>query len=469
MKILFFVDHDIICRHFLMSGATRALEQSADVVYVFPEEGSKRFRIDPSALDLGGRHVRVTVAAERLQAWRWLLCADQLKWRPGRHEEALRRFRWRLLGWRAALLLTLASVPPGPYILQRLVARKLAAHPVTELARLIESERPDAVVHPSVLDGSFINDLSELCRKSGIPFIVAMNSWDNPSTKRSVVAMPTWLLVWGNQTKDHAVRFVGMPPDRIVPFGAAQFDVFREPPRRTRADLAKALGIPADRHLFLFAGSNAQTDEFGTLMMLDQAIDSGRLPRAVIVYRPHPWGGGGRGGSRLATARFKHVIVDPHMRGYITALATGDPGITLPDYRDTHELLALVDAVISPMSTILVEAALHEKPVIVHVPTSDDPLSPLGSALPLLHFEEFLALPDVRLTRTDSELSSAIHDLLDPAECKLRGQRLRQACAHFVAPFDKPWRERIVTFLKSVAVAAPQPSAASAAVTEEAR
>ena len=451
MKILLFIDHDIICRHFIISGAMRLLEEKAEVIYVFPEMGSKRFHLDPAKLKLRCRYYRVGVPDERIQAWRWLLFADQLTWRPGRFERALRRFRRTSLGWRAAWMLTLGSYPPCSFILRYLVARKLASHPVDQLADIIESEKPDVVLHPSVLDGTFINDVNYICQISGIPCIVAMNSWDNPSTKRSVVALPDWLLVWGEQTKEHALRFVGMPPERVVPFGVAQFEVFGDAPRQSRSEFVQHLGIAPDKMVFLFAGSNARTDELDVLLALDEAIESGRLPRAAVVYRPHPWGGGGHQGHRISDAIFKHVVIDPSMQSYIRALAAGDPGITLPDYRDTHDILSLVDVVISPMSTILIEAALHSKPVIVHIPESKNPLAPLGSALPMLHFEEFLALPDVRLTRNKIALEAEIQVLLSHSEARRRGRGLYADCSRFITQFERPWSERIVEFISFVA------------------
>jgi hypothetical protein len=441
VKVLVFIDHDIICRHFILSGALRLVEENAEVVYVFPENGSKRFNLDPATLKLRGRYCRVGVPDKRIQAWRWLLFADQLRWRPGRFERALRRFRRAHLGWRAALLLTLGSYPPFSFFLRHMVARQLAAHPVNQLVDLLESETPDVVLHPSVLDGTFINDVNNICQIFSIPCIVAMNSWDNPSTKRSVVALPSWLLVWGEQTKEHALRFVGIPHERVVPFGVAQFEVFDNAPRKSRSEFAQHLGIAPDKLIFLFAGSNARTDELDVLLALDEAIEVGHLPGIAVVYRPHPWGGGGQ----------QHVVIDPTMQSYIKALAAGDPGITLPDYRDTHDILSLVDAVISPMSTILIEAALHSKPVIIHAPESEDPLAPLGSAIPMLHFEQFLALPDVRLTRNKVALELEIKSLLSHSEAQRRGQGLYAECSKFITKFERPWSERIVEFIKFVA------------------
>lgn len=450
MKVLVFIDHDIICRHFIMSGALSELSKQFDVKYVFPDDGGRRVKLTPSKLGLGDNCRILRIDAERQQYWRWQLFADQLKFRTGRHERKVRRIRRKLLGWKASTLLTIAGLPGVEGLWHQYLRMLRNARPNVELLEFLQSERPNIIIHPSVLEGIFINDLLETATALDVPCIVAMNSWDNPSTKRAVVELPSWLLVWGEQTKEHAIRFVGMPPGRVVPFGVAQFDVFAQPPRRTREELVRSLGIEPGRRLFLFAGSNARTDEVAILQALDDAIESGRLPNAAMIYRPHPWGGGGRGGNRIASMRFRHVVIDPNMQAYIDALAAADPGITLPDYRDTHDLLSAIDVVVSPMSTILVEAALHGKAVIVHAPASDDPLAPLGSSLPMLHFEEFLALSDVRLTRSEAALTSEMQALLEPGEAEARGRRLREDCTRFVAPFDAPWRDRIVTFLQGV-------------------
>ena len=50
MKVLVFVEHDIIVRHFLHSRVFEALARKHEVVFVFPEKGHKRVTGDPSAL-----------------------------------------------------------------------------------------------------------------------------------------------------------------------------------------------------------------------------------------------------------------------------------------------------------------------------------------------------------------------------------------------------------------------------------
>ena len=49
------------------------------------------------------------------------------------------------------------------------------------------------MLHPSVLEGLFITDLTTATGKRGIPFLVLMNSYDNPSLKSLVVDPPDQL------------------------------------------------------------------------------------------------------------------------------------------------------------------------------------------------------------------------------------------------------------------------------------
>ena len=448
VKVLVFIDHDIICRHFILNGALAELVRRADVLFVFPGDDGKRVKLNLEQLPLGAPFVRLPIDPQRQQTWRWLLYADQLRPRGGEHEAAIRRMRWATLGWKAASLLTLGGMPVGSTVLHGIAARRFARRPNRELAWLLARERPDVIFHPTVLDGVFVNDLIAESKSAAIPLVFAMNSWDNPSTKRSVVGSPDKLLVWGEQTRRHAVRFIGTKEDDVVSFGAAQFDVFSEPPRVDRSRFCAAQGIEESRKIVLFAGSNAKTDELAALELLDEAIANGRAGPITILYRPHPWGGGGKGGERLAAKQWRHVVVDRAMRGYLEGLSAGGPTMTLPDYRDTHDLLCHVDAVVSPLSTILLEAVLHGKPIAAYVP--DLNVGNISAMIPLLHFDEFFALEDVVVARGGDALLRALPKLTSK-EGEERGARLRTIAAQFVEPFSRPWCERIVDFLAAVA------------------
>jgi hypothetical protein len=450
VKALVFIDHDIICRHFVLSGVMRALTQAAEVVFVFPDGKTKRVSLDPDSLPLGAPVVRLPVDARRVQLWRWELYTQQLKPWKGRAEREIRRTRRRFLGWKASLLLTVAGLPGIEPLFLAWLRRRIEARPNGALGGLLDRERPDAVIHPSVLEGVFINDLVEACRARSIPLVVAMNSWDNPSTKRAVVGHPDRLLVWGPQTAAHARRFMAMPIERIVEFGAAQFDVFGEEPRQSRAQFAAEHECSSDAAIILFAGSSAQTDEFGALALLDAAIESGRIPNATVIYRPHPWGNGGRDGHRFAGASWKHVRVHAPTRDYVARLGRERVGMTLPDYRDTHDLLSVVDIVVSPLSTILLEAMLHGKPAIVFTAQDAGSSQLIANRLPMTHFEDFLAVREVRRADTSEQLMVVLEELVQPGAAQRAGEDSRRAAHHFVKPFDRPWGDRLVDLLRTL-------------------
>lgn len=454
MKALVFLDHDIICRNFVMSGALRGLPDAFNLRFIFPDDGGKRVKLDPASLNLGAPFERLKVSNTRQQTWRWVLFAQQLRFGGGEHEAAIRKLRRRTLGWKASLLLSLANLPVGSWIFRRLVDKRLTETPNLDLQGLLDREQPDIVFHPSVLESVFMNDLVVECTRRKIPLVVAMNSWDNPSTKRSVVGKPDLLLVWGPQTAEHARRFMGQPDTQVEQFGAAQFDVFLEPPRVSRADYCKALGLSPASRLILFAGSNAQTDELASLTAIDEALAEGRLRDISVIYRPHPWGGGGRGGERLAAARWKRIVIDPTMQSYIDSLGSAPGRITLPDARDTHDLVSTVDVVISPLSTILLEAMIHGKLPVAFVPEDDAGSEVMSTNVPMLHFREFLTLPDVKVARSVDELVRLLGTPSVMSSAPETGEALKKAAAWFVKRFDRPWRDRIVERLVAVAVSA---------------
>lgn len=449
-RILVFVDHNVVARHFLASHVFDELCAKADVTFVFPEAGGKRLTIEPLSLSLPGKVHRLPIDGRRQQLWRWLFFSEQLRLTGGGASRALRTLRRETLGWKASALLTLAGLPLVRGVFRTWVEGKLAERPATALSHFIAQQRPDALVHPCVLEGHFINDLIEIGRQQHIPVVAIMNSWDNPSTKRAVVGHPDWLLVWGGQTRQHALDYMHMPDERVVIFGAAQFDVFRSKPRIDRLEFCRKHAIDPGRPIVLYAGSSKQADEFAQLNHLDAAMESGRIERASIVYRPHPWGGGGMGGERFLSATWSNVRIESTMRGYLEGVAAGGTGESLPDYADTHDVLSAVDAVISPLSTILIEAVLHGKAAMCQLPEDEPGARHYQLARQLPCFRELMHSPAILLAPGLGGLIDGFPKLLvDARDPEARVARLEEISS-FVETYERPWGTRFSEFLEDV-------------------
>ena len=106
--------------------------------------------------------------------------------------------------------------------------RKLKFTESDELKNLFITEKPDLIIHPTTLSGYFVNDGISICNKLNIPHIFIMNSWDNPSTKKSIASKPNKLLVWGKQTYNHAITYIEMNSMDVIKFGVPQFEIYKK-------------------------------------------------------------------------------------------------------------------------------------------------------------------------------------------------------------------------------------------------
>lgn len=450
MKILVFIEHDITYRHFVMSGAFDEIERAHDVLFVFPEAGgsNKRFNIADSDIPERCRYRRIPISAERLSHWKLLFQISQFRLRPGRSWRALRKFLRYLLGWRASLISTMLALPLVYPMYKSWKMKKISSVPDI-IGEFLRKEHPDIIIHPTVLDGYFINDLVMFAQRKATPLIAIMNSWDNPTTKRAVLGTPDWMLVWGEQTRQFAIDYMRMPAERTIAFGAAQFDVYRNPPRVDRATFCAAHGIDARKTILLYAGASKLADEFAHLTALEAAIDEGVLGDCAVIYRPHPWGGGGKNGGRVLEHPWRHVVVERSMRPYLEALRLGGRHQFLADYRDTHDVLSSVDLVISPLSTILIEAGMHAKPIVCFLPDEEESKT-LAVQSRLLHFEALFQSPIAVMARGDAALLPATQAAIERVGSSDYAEIARRETAFFVEPFEESFAARLRAFIEQI-------------------
>jgi hypothetical protein len=451
LKVLVFVEHDIIYRHFVRSRVFDHLGQRHEVVFVVPEgpAGAKRMSVALAPEEVVGRITKLHVDPARLFQWRRLFQVSQFVWRPGLAWKRLRALTRRFVGPRASVLYTVLALPGIYHIFRARTLRTICAMP-SGMAELIERERPDVLVHPTVLDGLFVNDIVLHGAERGLPTVLIMNSWDNPSTKRAVVGTPDALLVWGPQTKSHAVTFMGMAPDRVLEFGAAQFDIYRAPARIDRVEFCRRHNVDPAHPVLLYAGSSKGTDEFAHLRRIEDAIDAGKLPLMSVIYRPHPWGAGGFRGERIIDHAWRHVRIEESMRAYLEAVRDGRKGISLPDYAETHDVLSNVDALVSPLSTIILEALLHGKPALCFLAAAQAGSS-LDLQATLVHFEDMYDDPEVPIARGEDALIPGLADLMGKVGEPGLPKRLAASAAHFVTSFEAPYGERLTACLEQLA------------------
>lgn len=449
-KALVFLDYDLLIRHFILTGAFRELEEEFDVGYVFSTgRDSDKPTIFTDVRSLGlERTIVLDIPRSRMGAWYQLYCMTVLHLQRGKpNYEARRELMRTIVGERELRKLVLRSLPGIYHLSRAIITRRMGVY--EPLARLLDDERPDVILHPSILTGFFINELLLLTRERGIPFVVLMNSWDNPTSKAMLTGHPDRLVVWGEVSRQYAIEYLSIPPDRVVAFGAAQFERYRVPPRASDAEIRTKFGLPRGRKVILYAGASKGAHETTYLQMLEEGIESGRIPECHVVYRPHPWRGGlAEGEEDFFSLEWKHISMDPHMADYYRReVAQASRGFYMADYQALHELLHISEGVISPLSTTLLEATILGKPSIMFFPDSAaiDPGGRVtGVGLKMVHFTDFWGVEGVQVCERADQFYDACRLMLRQASDPRVAERLRQHASRFVVMSGPSYAERIL-------------------------
>ena len=263
-KILIFIDNDIMTRHFIVSHAFKELEadKNNNIKYIINKDETRfDFKNNNSIKKINKNKIIYTNVPRVRVGWWHLLTVVTLfrlqrkalkKKGNKKHYESILRFEIDEIGSRNVKLAKIAGLPLIYSIVKALFILKLGIH--RDVIDVIKSEKPDLLIHPSFLTGYFINDLFLSASKFRIPFIILVNSWDNPSWNAFCTGMPDKLVVWGEQMRRHAIDYLGMPNQKIECFGAPQFEIYKKPPIENRAELADFFNVDPRKKIILYAG-----------------------------------------------------------------------------------------------------------------------------------------------------------------------------------------------------------------------
>ncbi|WP_417500285.1 hypothetical protein [Methylophaga sp.] len=446
LKILCFMEADPEVRNFLHSGSLNLLFEKHDVELILPPKNYNRLKADVEDLKLGIPVRRVGIPERRLAIWKRLYHLNQMRFRLDPAWLGVWGSWWGVVGWKAGVLFSLANLPLIRDVIKKRLNAELRKFPCKDLDILVEEAQPDIIIHPSTFGGYFVNDFVDLGKRLSIPTFLIMNSWDNPCLKRAMSGVPDRVGVWGEQTVKHTQKFVGIPRQDIIVLGAAQFEVYRSTPRITPSEFRSEHGLSPRDIVLLYAGSSRGTQESLHLEWINRAIEEGDLPRMKVVYRPHPWGIQQDQAQTILSSCWKHVVVENSMQDFMKSCAKdGKSGaFYMAEYARTHDILSSVDMVVSPLSTMIIEGALHGKPVMCFYPKEEE-----GSSLwkknvkRLPHFEEVFKSKMVITCLRYSELIESIRKLNGNLLNAEFSSQIEMFSKYFVEFSEKGYRENL--------------------------
>ena len=267
-----------------------------------------------------------------------------------------------------------------------------------------------------------------------------------------VNGQPDLYLAWGPQSANLAHEYLKIDSHKIIQFGAAQFEVYKNKPKINRHDFCKINQINPRNKIILYAGSNHNTDEFSHLKALENFIESGFLKEFTILYRPHPWGGGGSTGSKILNYNWKHVRIESNMKNYLENLQKKGYHLTFPSYEDTNVVLSAVDCVISPLSTILLESLIVEKPTMCF--RALDEINKKNKRLKIIsnlaHFKDFVTAKEIILADNLKQLIDKVPLLINQIDNPLPKEDINKLKNKFITHYEEKYEDRLVTLVENL-------------------
>lgn len=234
-----------------------------------------------------------------------------------------------------------------------------------ELDTLLATHQPDLVVSGTPGYNAQDAHILRAARRHGIPTATVMLSWDNLTSKGYMAAEPDHLLVWNAIMADEARRYHDYQKP-IYEVGAAQFDIYGQDLAETDGHAFRERhGIAADKKLIVWGTINEAIypGQLDVLRAFCEELSRPEHQDKVLWVRIHP---------QTIFGSYAH-LADEHR-----ALASDRVIIELPPVRSEKlkwdlprqdmwhltGLLKAADLLITPQSTLTIDAACAGTPII---------------------------------------------------------------------------------------------------------
>lgn len=274
-------------------------------------------------------------------------------------------------------------------------------------------------------------------RRLGLPVAAFITSWDNLSTKNRMVFTYDGFIVWSEQMKDELHQYYPYSREKpVFVVGAPQFDLFfQERFRQSRMEFCRRNELDPGKPIIVYGlGSpNFSPGEWYAVDHLAKQISSGKLGDAQLIVRPHPLFDNGRLREQLKTY-YPLVVVQQTSNPELAVTARFQDAEQIGDWVNTFRH---ADVVVNFSSTITVDAAIFDRPV-VNLDFDPSPGSPRQQLYREVnhvwtHFKPLAESGGIWLVNNLDEMSDAVRTYL--AQPELHREQ-RRWIAEYVCGFQ---------------------------------
>ena len=225
----------------------------------------------------------------------------------------------------------------------------------------VREHRPDLLlITPLIELGSPQLDYLTAARAQGVRSALCVWSWDHLSSKALIRVVPDKVIVWNEVQRAEAMRFHGIPAERVLVTGAQCFDRwFDREPSRNRETFVAQVGLPAGRPILLYVGSALFTGSPSEARLAVQWAEAIRrsphaqVRDAALLVRPHP----------QRQEEWADLAALEALRR-LGAVVWGSNPVDASSRADYFDSLFHASAVVGLNTSALLEAAIVDRPVL---------------------------------------------------------------------------------------------------------
>tara|TARA_Y100001958_G_C21248089_1_gene580313 strand:- start:5243 stop:6520 length:1278 start_codon:yes stop_codon:yes gene_type:complete len=285
-------------------------------------------------------------------------------------------------------------------------------------------------------------------RRNNIPSVGMVRSWDN--IFKGLYCRADFLTVWCPINQDEAVTMEGYSKENVFITGAPQFDQYFKKNDESRKDFCNQIGFDPHHPIITFAtiGSrNALMGGYDETYLIDLVlgfINEGKIDidtQLIIRLHPHT--------SLEIFLRYnnlKNVYVS-YFDEYIPSLGWS---MTNDFLHQTKNILNFSSVIVSPGSTMVIEAAIFDKPTLVPLfhPHQKRIADETYKRTYNKHFKRLIKEDLVKIQRSEDEL---LDDLKSSLSSNSWYSRQRKILLDDYVPYrDGKSTERLVDFISKV-------------------
>lgn len=249
---------------------------------------------------------------------------------------------------------------------------------------MFRTEQPAAVLLKN--DGPLpTRAVATVAADEGTPTVLIQHGVDLPS--RRYVPVSEQIAVWGERWQK-VMQAKGVKPERTEITGAPQFDHLASYSAKDRSQVREQISASVDSQAFTVLLASQPFDDTIRSDLIQTAIGAiNKLPDVELILRPHP---------REDTELHRNA-------------ATDMSNVQVSENDDIHDLLFASDVVLALRSTVVLEASLLSRPVIILDISSEKP--------PISEFSEQNGFTEVT---NQIEARQCIEEMRNDPSCVIR-------------------------------------------------